>query len=75
MVISGGVAVPLNLLQRRAPSESKKGGRDWGFLLFIGGILLVAIGTQVPYLSWIGLACLIIVVVGIIVRYVKQLYF
>ena len=66
--------MPLKLLQRRVPSESKKGGRDWGFLLFIAGILLVAIGTQVSILVWVGIACILAVVVGIVVRYVKQLY-
>jgi hypothetical protein len=67
--------MPLKLLQRRAPSEPKKGGRDWGFLLFVAGVLLVAIGTQVSFLVWIGLACILIVVIGILVRFFKQLYF
>ena len=57
------------------PPGPKKRGRDWGYLAFIAGILLIAIGTQVGILLWVGIALIIAVVVGIVVRMVKQMYF
>jgi hypothetical protein len=74
IVVAGGVAVSQKP-QRPAPTEPKKRGRDWGFLLFIAGILLVAIGTQVSILIPVGIACIVVVIVGILVRMFKQLYF
>ena len=55
--------------------QPKKRGRDWGFIAFIAGVLLVAIGTRVSFLLWIGLALIALVILGIVARYVKQLYF
>jgi membrane-bound ClpP family serine protease len=61
--------------KRSDSAEPKKRGRDWGFLLFIAGILLIAVGTQVPILIPIGIAFIVVVIVGILVRMFKQLYF
>src|SRR5262245_16981559 len=73
-VVAGGVAVAQKS-QSPVPAEPKKRGRDWGFLLFIAGVLLIAVGTQLPILVPIGIAFVVVVVIGIIVRFVKQLYF
>jgi hypothetical protein len=62
-------------MARQTPPQPKKRGRDWGFIAFIAGILLVAIGTQVSLLLWVGVALIVLVIVGIVLRYVKQLYF
>lgn len=62
------------MAQQNVP-RPKKRGRDWGFIAFAAGILLVAVGTRVPYLLWIGLALIVLVILGIVLRYVKQLYF
>lgn len=56
-------------------TQPKKRGRDWGFIAFVAGVLLVAVGTRVSFLIWIGLALIVLVILGIIFRYVKQLYF
>jgi hypothetical protein len=64
--------------QRSAPagSEPKKRGRDWGFLLFIAGILLIAIGTQISTIVIvIGIGFIVAVVLGILFRMFKQLYY
>jgi hypothetical protein len=60
---------------KQPQTERKKGGRDWGFLAFIAGILLIAIGTQVSILLWVGIALLVVVILGILVRMIKQMYF
>ncbi len=56
-------------------TQPKKRGRDWGFIAFILGVLFVAIGTQVSFLLWVGAALIVLVILGIVFRYVKQLYF